>query len=157
MTVHFVLNGKAVCCDVPADEVLVDTLRNSFRLTGTKKACGTGDCGACTVLLDGVAIRSCIYLTAMAEGHEITTIEGVGTLAKPHPVQQAFVDAGAVQCGYCTPGMVLTTIALLNVNPSPTEEEIRVALSGNLCRCTGYEKIIEAVKFSAERMRKETN
>ena len=153
MTVHFVLNGKAVCCDVPADEVLVDTLRNSFRLTGTKKACGTGDCGACTVLLDGVAIRSCIYLTAMAEGHEITTIEGVGTLAKPHPVQQAFVDAG----GYCTPGMVLTTIALLNVNPSPTEEEIRVALSGNLCRCTGYEKIIEAVNLSAERMRKETN
>lgn len=113
MTVHFILNGKAVCCDIPADEVLVDTLRNYFRLTGTKKACGTGDCGACTVLLDGTAIRSCIFLTAMAEGHEITTIEGVGSMTKPHPVQQAFVDAGAVQCGYCTPGMVLTTIALL--------------------------------------------
>lgn len=157
MTVHFILNGKAVCCDVPADEVLVDTLRNYFRLTGTKKACGTGDCGACTVLLDGTAIRSCIFLTAMAEGHEITTIEGVGSMIKPHPVQQAFVDAGAVQCGYCTPGMVLTTIALLKKNPSPTEDEIRVALSGNLCRCTGYEKIVEAVKLSAARMREDTN
>lgn len=157
MTVHFILNGKAVCCDVPADEVLVDTLRNYFRLTGTKKACGTGDCGACTVLLDGTAIRSCIFLTAMAEGHEITTIEGVGSMTKPHPVQQAFVDAGAVQCGYCTPGMVLTTIALLKKNPTPTEDEIRVALSGNLCRCTGYEKIVEAVKLSAARMREDTN
>ena len=157
MTVHFILNGKAVCCDIPADEVLVDTLRNYFRLTGTKKACGTGDCGACTVLLDGTAIRSCIFLTAMAEGHEITTIEGVGSMTKPHPVQQAFVDAGAVQCGYCTPGMVLTTIALLKKNPSPTEDEIRVALSGNLCRCTGYEKIVEAVKLSAARMREDTN
>lgn len=157
MTVHFILNGKAVCCDVPADEVLVDTLRNYFRLTGTKKACGTGDCGACTVLLDGTAIRSCIFLTAMAEGHEITTIEGVGSMIKPHPVQQAFVDAGAVQCGYCTPGMVLTTIALLKKNPAPTEDEIRVALSGNLCRCTGYEKIVEAVKLSAARMREDTN
>ena len=145
----------ATLSEAEADEVLVDTLRNTFCLTGTKKACGTGDCGACTVLLDGVAIRSCIYLTAMAEGHEITTIEGVGTLSSPHPVQQAFVDAGAVQCGYCTPGMVLTTIALLNVNPNPSEEEIRVALSGNLCRCTGYEKIVEAVRLSAKRLRGE--
>lgn len=160
MKVSFVLNGRSVSCEAEADEVLVDTLRNTFCLTGfcltgTKKACGTGDCGACTVLLDGVAIRSCIYLTAMAEGHEITTIEGVGTLSSPHPVQQAFVDAGAVQCGYCTPGMVLTTIALLNVNPNPSEEEIRVALSGNLCRCTGYEKIVEAVRLSAKRLRGE--
>lgn len=155
MKVSFVLNGRNVSCEADADEVLVDTLRGTFALTGTKKACGTGDCGACTVLLDGTAIRSCIYLTAMAEGHEITTIEGVGTLAHPHPVQQAFVDAGAVQCGYCTPGMVLTTIALLNANPDPSEEEIRVALSGNLCRCTGYEKIVEAVRLSAKRLRGE--
>ena len=138
MKVSFVLNGRSVSCEAEADEVLVDTLRNTFCLTGTKKACGTGDCGACTVLLDGVAIRSCIYLTAMAEGHEITTIEGVGTLSSPHPVQQAFVDAGA-----------------LNVNPNPSEEEIRVALSGNLCRCTGYEKIVEAVRLSAKRLRGE--
>ena len=152
MEVHFRLNGRSVSCFVDAEEVLVDTLRNRFGLTGTKKACGTGDCGACTVLLDGAAVRSCIYLTAMADGHEITTIEGVGTAQHLHPVQQAFIDAGAVQCGYCIPGMVLTTIALLNHTPNPTESEIRRALSGNLCRCTGYEKIVEAVKLAAVRM-----
>ena len=150
--VHFKLNGKLVSCSVEADEILTDTLRNRFRLTGTKKGCGTGDCGACTVLLDGVAIRSCITLTAMVEGHEITTIEGIGHPGNLHPVQQAFVDAGAVQCGFCTPGMVLTAVALLRVNPNPTEEEIREAISGNLCRCTGYEKIVRAVQLAAERM-----
>lgn len=150
--VNFTLNGEAVSCEVDATEVLVDTIRNRFYLTGTKKACGTGDCGACTVLLDGNAVRSCILLTAMVGGHEVTTIEGVGSMEAPHPVQQAFVDAGAVQCGFCTPGMVLTSIALLNKNPNPTEEEIRVALSGNLCRCTGYQKIVEAVQLAAERM-----
>ncbi|MCI8328685.1 MAG: (2Fe-2S)-binding protein [Oscillibacter sp.] len=152
VTIRFTLNGKAVSCEVSATEVLVDTLRVRFGLTGTKKACGTGDCGACTVLLDGTAIRSCIFLAAMADGHSITTIEGVGSIESPHPVQQAFVDAGAVQCGYCTPGMVLTSIALLEKNPRPTEAEIRVALSGNLCRCTGYQKIVEAVQLAAERM-----
>ena len=150
--VHFYLNGRPVTCSVPAEEVLTDTIRNRFGLTGTKKACGTGDCGACTVLLDDVAVRSCILLTAMVEGRHVTTIEGVGTPTHLHPVQQAFIDAGAVQCGFCTPGMVLTTIALLKVNPDPTEEEIRVALSGNLCRCTGYEKIIQAVRLAAARM-----
>ena len=150
--VHFYLNGRPVTCSVPAEEVLTDTIRNRFGLTGTKKACGTGDCGACTVLLDDVAVRSCILLTAMVEGRHVTTIEGVGTPTHLHPVQQAFIDAGAVQCGFCTPGMVLTTIALLKANPNPTEDEIRVALSGNLCRCTGYEKIVEAVKLSAARM-----
>lgn len=152
VTIRFTLNGRAVSCEVSATEVLVDTLRVRFGLTGTKKACGTGDCGACTVLLDGTAIRSCIFLAAMADGHSITTIEGVGSIESPHPVQQAFVDAGAVQCGYCTPGMVLTSIALLEKNPRPTEAEIRVALSGNLCRCTGYQKIVEAVQLAAERM-----
>ena len=151
--VNFKLNGKNVSCDVDGKEVLVDTIRNVFGLTGTKKACGTGDCGACTVLLDGKAIRSCTYLTCMVDGKEVTTIEGVaaedGTL---HPMQQAFIDAGAVQCGYCIPGMVLTGIALLNVNPHPTREEIKVAFSGNLCRCTGYVKIIDAVLLAAERM-----
>lgn len=151
--VNFKLNGKNVSCDVDGKEVLVDTIRNVFGLTGTKKACGTGDCGACTVLLNGKAIRSCTYLTCMVDGKEVTTIEGVaaedGTL---HPMQQAFIDAGAVQCGYCIPGMVLTGIALLNVNPHPTREEIKVAFSGNLCRCTGYVKIIDAVLLAAERM-----
>jgi len=150
--VHFRLNGRPVSCLVEADEVLVDTIRQRFGLTGTKKACGTGDCGACTVLLDGEAVRSCILLTAMVEGKEVTTIEGVGTAAALHPVQQAYIDAGAVQCGFCTPGMVLTSIALLSRNPNPSEEEIRVALSGNLCRCTGYKKIVQAVQLAAERM-----
>ena len=150
--VNFCLNGRDVSCSVDAKEILTDTIRNRFGLTGTKKACGTGDCGACTVLLDGIAVRSCITLTAMVDGHEVTTIEGVGTADQSHPVQQAYIDAGAVQCGFCTPGMVLTSIALLRVNPHPTEEEIRRALSGNLCRCTGYEKIIQAVQLAAERM-----
>ena len=150
--VRFRLNGKEVTCCVEADEILTDTLRERFLLTGTKKGCGTGDCGACTVLLDGTAIRSCIFLTAMAEGHEITTIEGVSGPEGLHPVQQAFIDASAVQCGFCTPGMVLTAIALLNKNPDPTEDEIRRAMSGNLCRCTGYTKIIEAVRLAADRM-----
>ena len=154
MIVDFILNGKNVRVDVEADEVLVDTLREKLMLTGTKKGCGTGDCGTCTVLLDGEAVRSCILLTAMVEGRKVTTIEGVGSVDNLHPVQQAFIDASAVQCGFCTPGMVLTSIALLDKNPDPTEEEIRTALSGNLCRCTGYEKIVKAVQLAAERMAK---
>ena len=153
VTVAFTLNGEPVSCCVNETEVLVDTLRERFYLTGTKKGCGTGDCGACTVLLDGDAVRSCILLTAMVEGRSVTTIEGVGSIEHPHVVQQAFVDASAVQCGFCTPGMVLTTIALLNRNPDPSEDEIRTALSGNLCRCTGYQKIVKAVQLAAERMR----
>ena len=112
ISVSFILNGKPVRCEVPAEETLVDTIRNRFRLTGTKKGCGTGDCGSCTVLLDGTAVRSCTLLTGMVEGRSITTIEGVGTMEKLHPVQQAFVDVNAIQCGYCIPGMVLTAIAL---------------------------------------------
>ena len=154
--VNFRLNGKNVSCTVEAEEVLVDTIRNPFRLTGTKKACGTGDCGACTVLLDGAAVRSCILLTVMVDGHDVTTIEGVGTMNQLHPVQQAFIDAGAVQCGYCIPGMVLASIALLSQNPDPSEMEIRRALSGNLCRCTGYEKIVEAVHLASIYMRSNT-
>ena len=154
MIVDFILNGKNVSVDVEADEVLVDTLREKLMLTGTKKGCGTGDCGTCTVLLDGEAVRSCILLTAMVEGRKVTTIEGVGSVDNLHPVQQAFIDVSAVQCGFCTPGMVLTSIALLDKNPDPTEEEIRTALSGNLCRCTGYEKIVKAVRLAAERMAK---
>ena len=151
--VSFILNGKPVRCEVPAEETLVDTIRNRFRLTGTKKGCGTGDCGSCTVLLDCTAVRSCTLLTGMVEGRSVTTIEGVGTMDHLHPVQQAFVDVNAIQCGYCIPGMVLTAIALLRENPDPTEEEIRLAISGNLCRCTGYQKIVEAIQLAAERMR----
>lgn len=151
--VKFKLNGKNVTCDVDAKEVLVDTIRKRFRLTGTKKACGTGDCGACTVLLNDKAIRSCTFLTCMADGKEVTTIEGLesadGTL---HPMQRAFMEAGAVQCGHCIPGMVLTGVALLKENPNPTLEEVKLAFSGNLCRCTGYKKINEAVLLAAEKM-----
>ena len=150
--VSFVLNGKPVSCDVPAEETLVETIRNRFFLTGTKVGCGTGDCGACTVLLDGEAVRSCTLLTGMVHGRTVTTIEGVGTMDALHPVQQAFVDVNAIQCGYCIPGMVLTAIALLERNPDPDETEIRTAISGNLCRCTGYQKIVEAISLAAKRM-----
>ena len=140
------VNGRGVAVMVKPTETLVDVLRDKLDLTGTKKACGLGDCGACTVLLDGKAVNSCLILAMDAQGHEITTIEGLekkdGTL---HPLQEAFLENGAVQCGFCTPGMVLSAKALLDENPSPTEEEIRRALAGNLCRCTGYAKIVQAV------------
>ncbi len=149
--IKFILNDKPVELQVEAQEILVDTLRERLGLTGTKKACGTGDCGACTVLVDGEAVRSCILLTASVDGKKVLTIEGLGTVENPHPIQQAFVDAGAVQCGYCTPGMVLTAKALLDKCPNPTTEQIKEALAGNLCRCTGYTKIIKAVKAAAKK------
>ena len=146
-----VINGKERALAVEATELLVDTLRLRLGLTGTKKACGTGDCGACTVIVNGEAVRSCILLTASMDGKRITTIEGLGDVRRLHPIQQAFIDAGAVQCGYCTPGMVLTAKALLDKNPHPTPEQIREAISGNLCRCTGYVKIEAAIRMAAER------
>ena len=151
--ISFTLNGKAVKLEVEAKEILVDTLRERLGLTGTKKSCGTGDCGACTVLLNGRAVRSCTMLTGMVDGKEVLTIEGLGGADKVHPIQQAFVDEGAIQCGYCIPGMILATKALLDKNQNPTTEEIREALSGNLCRCTGYEKIIRAVERAARTLR----
>ncbi|MDW7669208.1 MAG: (2Fe-2S)-binding protein [Bacillota bacterium] len=148
--IKFNLNNKEVEVEVGEKEILVDTIRNKLKLTGTKKACGTGDCGTCTVLINGKTVRSCITLIAMVEGKNIITIEGLGDEENPHPIQQAYVDAGAVQCGYCTPGMVMTTKALLDENPEPTYEEIKEALSGNLCRCTGYEKMYVAVEKAAK-------
>lgn len=129
---------------------LMEVLREDLRLTGTKHGCEAGECGACTVLIDGVPRLSCLVLPAQAEGAEVTTIEGVADGSTLHPVQQAFMDAGAVQCGYCTPGMVLTTKALLESNSTPSAGEIKEALSGNLCRCTGYVGIVEAVLQAAE-------
>jgi len=128
---------------------LAECLREDIGLTGTKIGCSIGDCGACTVLMDGEPTFSCLTLAVEAEGHEILTIEGVSDNGKLHPIQQSFVDVGAIQCGYCTPGMVLNTLALLNDKSDPTEPEIRRALSGNLCRCTGYQKIVEAIQDAA--------
>ena len=150
--ISFNLNGKPVSIEADAAEILVDTLRERFGLTGTKKSCGTGDCGACTILLDGRAVRSCILLTAMVDGKNVLTIEGLGDEQNVHPIQQAFIDEGAIQCGYCTPGMILATKALLDRIPNPSTEEIKEALSGNLCRCTGYEKIICAVEAAAQKL-----
>ncbi|MEI8132653.1 MAG: (2Fe-2S)-binding protein [Leptolinea sp.] len=144
------INDHDYLVKVEPDEVLVDVLRFKVGLTGTKKGCGTGDCGACTVILDGRIVDSCLILAVSVEGKKIITIEGLEKKGKLHPIQQAFLDHGAVQCGYCTPGLILATKALLDVNPHPAEGEIRIGISGNLCRCTGYTKIIEAVKAAGE-------
>ncbi|MBI2854552.1 MAG: (2Fe-2S)-binding protein [Chloroflexi bacterium] len=135
---------------------LAQVLREEFGLGGTKIACNTGDCGACTVLLDGKAVRSCLILAVKAQGRKVVTIEGLrGKDGGLHPLQQAFMEHFAVQCGYCTPGMILTAKSLLDENPAPTEEEVREGMSGNLCRCTGYAKIVEAVMAASARMRGE--
>jgi carbon-monoxide dehydrogenase small subunit len=147
VTLH--VNGQEHVVDAYPDEVLVDTLRETLGLTGSKKGCGTGDCGACTVLMDGRAVTSCLVLSATAEGKTITTIEGLAIGDQIHPVQQSFIDFGGVQCGYCTPGVVMMTVSLLADHPHPTEAEIRAGLAGNLCRCTGYSKIIDSVNASA--------
>jgi carbon-monoxide dehydrogenase small subunit len=137
---------------VPPYRTLLEVLREDLGLTGTKEGCGLGECGACTVLMDGRAINSCLVLAAEADGREITTIEGLADGDRLHPIQQAFVDHGGLQCGFCTPGMIMSAKALLDKNPHPTEEEIKQGITGNLCRCTGYTKIIESIKAAAEKM-----
>ncbi len=144
--------------DVPVNprDLLVDVLRKTVGLTGTKKGCGQGDCGACTVLIDGIPVLSCITLAISCQGKKITTIEGVvSESGELHPIQQAFVDYGAIQCGFCTPGMILTTKALLDRNPYPDVEEIKRSIAGNICRCTGYKKIIEAICAVRDSLSKE--
>jgi carbon-monoxide dehydrogenase small subunit len=145
------LNGKEVQVEVSASATLADVLREQLGLTGTKIGCEEGECGACTVLIDGQAVNSCIYPAMKAAGRRVLTIEGLAKNGELHPVQRAFIEHGAVQCGYCTPGMVLSAVALLGQNPHPTEDEIRRALAGNLCRCTGYIQIIEAIRDVAGR------
>ena len=149
-TIELLINGTPSPVEVEPDDLLVDVLRDKLGWTGTKKGCGTGDCGACTVLLDGVPVTSCLVLAVAAEGKAITTVEGLEEDGELHPLQQAFIDAGAVQCGYCTPGLLLTGVALLDANPHPTEDEIREGISGNLCRCTGYNKIVDAFKTASD-------
>ncbi|AFM41035.1 aerobic-type carbon monoxide dehydrogenase, small subunit CoxS/CutS-like protein [Desulfosporosinus acidiphilus SJ4] len=150
MTIELIVNDKKYVLEVDPQERLLDVLRNRLGLMGTKEGCGEGECGACTVILDGKTVNACLVLAGQAQNSAITTIEGVGNRQKPHPVQKAFVEVGAVQCGFCTPGMVLSAKNLLDKNPHPSDEEIGVALSGNLCRCTGYDKILRAVKRAAE-------
>jgi len=140
------VNGERYEVYVEPSKFLRDVLREDLQLTGTKEACSSGRCGSCTVLIDGLAVKSCLILAAQVQGREILTIEGLATDGELHPLQQAFIDTFAVQCGYCTPGMILAAKALLDESPGATEEEIKEGLSGNLCRCTGYTKIIEAVK-----------
>ncbi len=135
------------------NRTLLEVLRDDLRLTGTKEGCGEGVCGSCTVLVNGTPVRSCLTLAVAVQGKEITTIEGLRAGEKLHPVQEAFVNHHAIQCGFCSPGMILTSYALLAENPNPTEKEIRRAISGNVCRCTGYAKIVEAVKSLAEKGR----
>lgn len=147
------INNESHEIVVQANTLLVDVLRDTIGLTGTKKGCGEGDCGACTVLLDGQPILSCLTLALSCQGRRIETIEGLAQNGVLHPLQQAFIEKGAVQCGYCTPGMILSAKALLDRNPQPTTDEIKQGLAGNLCRCTGYQKILEAVEEGAQKMR----
>ena len=148
--IQFTLNDKPVDARVPGNMLLVDMLRDQFGLTGTKIGCGMGECGACSVLVDGKSVNSCLMLACQADGHSITTIEGLSKDGVPTLLQTAFVEEGAVQCGFCTPGMLISAAALLKENPSPTQQEIKNAISGNLCRCTGYQKIISAIEKAAQ-------
>jgi carbon-monoxide dehydrogenase small subunit len=141
----FVLNGEPVRLEVAPDATLLSVLRDELELTGTKYGCGEGECGACSVLLDGKVVNSCLVLALECAGRDVLTIEGLRANGQLHPIQRAFVQHGAVQCGFCTPGMIMAAYALLRTNPSPTETEVRRGLEGNLCRCTGYRKIIDAV------------
>ena len=148
------INGDAVSYLCEVEETLLDVLRDRLGLTGSKEGCGTGDCGACTVTLDGRIVCSCLVLGAEAEGREIRTVEGIAAGDKLHPLQEKFLEFAALQCGICTPGFLVAAKALLERNPDPTETEIRFGLAGNLCRCTGYDKIVRAVQAAAAEMRK---
>lgn len=147
------VNDKEYKREIEPRMLLSDFLRHELGLTGTHVGCEHGVCGACTILFDGESIRSCLLFAVQADGHSITTVEGLATDGKLHPIQQSFWEAHGLQCGYCTPGILLTLVPFLQQNPNPTEDEIRHAISGNLCRCTGYQHIVDAVKLAAERMR----
>jgi len=153
MKINLKVNSKEYTFEINEYETLLEVLRDRLSLLGTKEGCGKGECGACTVIMDGKAITSCILLASHANNKEILTIEGLEKNGVLHPIQQAFVDEGAVQCGFCTPGMIMSSYALLKENSNPSEEDIKTALEGNLCRCTGYQKIISAVKEAAKRLR----
>ena len=151
--IEFELNGEKVALEVEPDELLVDVLRNDLGLKGTKAGCRAGECGACTVILNGKLVPSCLIPAIKAKGGKVITVEGLETNGDLHPLQRAFVEKGAIQCGFCTPGMLLSAKNLLDQNPRPTLEEIRTAISGVLCRCTGYQKIVQAIRHASETMR----
>lgn len=151
--IQLTVNGEVYEVAVEARRTLLQVIRDDIGLTGAKRGCDLGECGACTVLLDGEPVPACLVLAVDAKGKEILTIEGLGEGTRLHPLQEAFVQHGAVQCGFCTPGVIMSAKALLEDNPSPTEEEVRMAIAGNLCRCTGYVKIVEAILSAADEMR----
>ena len=156
MTQHRIectVNGEAQSVDVPARRLLSDFLRDDLHLTGTKRGCETGICGACSVLVDGEVVKSCLMLAVQVQGREITTVEGLGQGDELHPLQESFMQCGGLQCGYCTPGFLMTSCAMLKNNPDPTVDEVRHGLNGNLCRCTGYTQIVESILTAAEKMR----
>jgi carbon-monoxide dehydrogenase small subunit len=152
MDVRFTVNGKPEIVHVEPHILLLDALRDELGLAGTKEGCGTGDCGACTVLVDGEPICSCLTLAVEVDGRAITTVEGLALGDELHPLQAAFIESGGLQCGFCTPGILVAAAALLKRNRAPSDSEIRESLAGNLCRCTGYDKIVMAVKLAAERL-----
>ncbi|MBI4520355.1 MAG: (2Fe-2S)-binding protein [Gemmatimonadetes bacterium] len=149
------VNGETRTASVPPETTLLALLRDSFNLTGAKLGCDVGDCGACTVLVDGAAVNACLMLAVQADGRDVLTIEGLATMDRLHPIQKAFEDHGALQCGFCGPGVILSAKALLDESPDPTSQQIRDALAGNLCRCTGYTKMIAAIQFAARALRGE--
>jgi len=148
--IEFILNGKTQKVGCSGSRRLIDVLREDLGLTGTKEGCGIGECGACTVLINGKAVNACLTLVGQIEGKRIVTVEGLAKREILHPLQKNFIKAGAVQCGYCTPGMLLSAAALLNSNPNPSLEEIKEAIAGNLCRCTGYKQIVQAIKMTSK-------
>ena len=148
------INGKARTADIDASARLIDVLRDKFGLVSVKEGCGVGECGACTILMDGEAVCSCVVPAFQADGHDIITVEGLEMNGELDVIQQSFIDCDAVQCGFCTPGMIISAKALLLKNPSPSRDEIRTALAGNICRCTGYTQIVDAVETAAERIRR---
>jgi carbon-monoxide dehydrogenase small subunit len=150
MEIKFILNGKSIELEAPAHWTLLRLLRERLGLTGTKEGCGIGECGACTVLMDGVPVNACLVLVPKVEGKKVETVEGLGNREALHPLQKSFIEHGAIQCGFCTPGILMSSKALLEGNPNPTREEIKKAISGHLCRCTGYHQIVKAIKVLKE-------
>lgn len=146
----FRINGKIYEAELDPTTRMIDVLRDSFRLTGTKEGCGEGECGACTIIMDGKAVNACLVLAGQAESANIITIEGLSVDGKLSRLQKAFVESGAIQCGFCSPGMIMSAKAILDRNPHPSEQDIKIAISGNLCRCTGYQKIVQAIKSASE-------